>query len=224
MPLLSEEHWNGGGRPVSYSHIFIICNTKKQLSIYGLVIITDELLTHYSVPDEKLSVFCRPVSFSSLYSPQHQRRSVPAIKFLHMAYISLHHKYQSFTENTVLSSVFDRFLFYYYFLVESLTVYSKLSWLHYSHLLAPHGWVSYSRTVYLHPGCPGSASETQCGRFLSNTTKQHVTQTSCILFRDSQEKTAITTTLRHHIMSLIRHDFYISCSNVIFIFTMLTQF
>lgn len=81
-----------------------------------------------------------------------------------------HHKYQSFTENTVLSSVFDRFLFYYYFLVASLTVYSKLFWLHYSHLLAPHGWVSYSRTVYLHPGCPGSASETQCGRFLSNTT------------------------------------------------------
>ena len=59
---------------------------------------------------------------------------------------------------------------YYHFLVVSLTVYSKLFWLHYSHLLAPHGWVSYSRTVYLHPGCPGSASETQCGRFLSNTT------------------------------------------------------
>jgi len=51
MPLLSEEHWNGEGRPVSYSHIFIIHNTKKQLSNYVLAIITDDLLTHYSVPD-----------------------------------------------------------------------------------------------------------------------------------------------------------------------------
>jgi hypothetical protein len=38
--------------------------------------------------------------------------------------------------------------------------------------LAPHGWVSCSRMVCLHPGCPGSASETRCGRFLSNTTMQ----------------------------------------------------
>jgi len=89
MPLLSEEHWNGEGRPVSYAHIFIIHNTKKQLSNYVLAIITDDLLTHYSVPDEKLLHFCHLVSFSSLFSPQHQRRSVPAIKFVHMAYISL---------------------------------------------------------------------------------------------------------------------------------------
>jgi len=89
MPLLSEEHRNGEGRPVSYSHIFIIHNTKKQLSNYVLAIITDDLLTHYSVPDEKLSDFCHLVSFSSLFSPQHQRRSVPAIKFVHMAYVSL---------------------------------------------------------------------------------------------------------------------------------------
>jgi len=63
IPLLFEEHWNRGGRPVSYSHIFIIRNTKKQLSNYVLAIITDDLLTHYSVPDEKLSDFCRLVSF-----------------------------------------------------------------------------------------------------------------------------------------------------------------
>ena len=168
MPFLFEEHWNREGRPVSYSHIFIIHNTKKQLAIYVLVIITDDLLTHYSVLDEK-SVFRRLVSFWSPHSPQHQRRSVPVAKFLHMAYISLP-SLRPIIYWKHCPQFCVRFLFYYYFIVASLRVYNKLSWLHCSHLLAPHGWVSYSRTVYLHPGCPGSASETRCGRFLSNTT------------------------------------------------------
>lgn len=169
MPLLSEEHWNGEGRPVSQSHIFIIHNTKKQLSNYVLAIITDDLLTHYSVPDEKSSISATQFLFHPSF-PHNTREGqyLPSSLFIWHTF-PFHHKYQSFTENTVLSSVFDRF-FYYHFLVVSLTVYSKLFWLHYSHPLAPHGWVSYSRTVYLHPGCPGSASETQCGRFLFNTT------------------------------------------------------